>query len=233
MKIRLDKLMSNQGLCTRSEVGRLLRSGQITSLIEKLVAPSQKVEPKDIRFRGEPLDPLNLYILMYKPAGFVCSHEDKGELIFTLLPERFSRRSPSLNTVGRLDKDTTGALLLTDDGPLNHSLLAPAHHVAKFYEVFLEQPLEQNNVELLEAGGWFLDGDSKPLLPAKVSLLAPEHVLLTLTEGRYHQVKRMFSALGNRVVRLHRSSFAGLTLDGLSEGSWRFLDPQEVQKLKG
>ena len=88
-------------------------------------------------------------------------------------------------------------------------------------------------MELLEAGGWFLDGDSKPLLPANVSLLAPEHVLLTLTEGRYHQVKRMFSALGNRVVRLHRSSFAGLTLDGLSEGSWRFLDPQEVQKLKG
>ena len=257
MKVRLDKLLSSRGLCNRSEVDKLIRLDEVCSRSGVELRAQQKVEAEDIIFRGEPLDPETLYILMYKPQGYVCSHDDKGQLIYELLPKRFAQRRPVLTSVGRLDKDTTGALLFTDDGALNHRLISPKHHADKVYEVWLEKPIADWRVQLLREGGLYLEGDSKPLLPAQCWLLpesqtdsAPltkldqivvqakeaaieesDHLLLTLTEGRYHQVKRMFASLDNIVVRLHRVSFANLDLEGLEVGRWRFLTAQEVNKL--
>lgn len=257
MKVRLDKLLSERGLCKRSEVDRLVRSGEVSSRSGGELLAKQKVEAEEILFRGEPLDPAKLYILMYKPQGFVCSHDDKGQLVYELLPERFARRRPQIASVGRLDKDTTGALLFTDDGELNHRLISPKHHADKVYEVWLEKPIAGWRVQPLREGGLYLEGESKPLLPAKCSLLLEgdseiilseqaqaavvqaqeanieesDHLLLTLTEGRYHQVKRMFSALDNSVTKLHRVSFANLDLKGLKAGQWRFLTDEELQAL--
>ncbi len=257
MKVRLDKLLSERGLCKRSEVDRLVRSGEICSRNGSKLLAKQKVEAEEILFRGEPLDPEKLYILMYKPQGFVCSHDDKGQLVYELLPERFTQRRPQIASVGRLDKDTTGALLFTDDGELNHRLISPKHHADKVYEVWLEKPIADWRVQSLREGDLYLEGESKPLLPAKCSLLLEgdseiilaeqaqtaiaqaqeadveesDHLLLTLTEGRYHQVKRMFSALDNSVIKLHRVSFAGLDLKGLKVGQWRFLTDEELQAL--
>lgn len=257
MKVRLDKLLSERGLCNRSEVDKLIRLGEVSSIHGVKLLAKQKVEAEDILFRGEPLDPEKLYILMYKPQGFVCSYDDKGQLIYELLPERFNRRRPQVASVGRLDKDTTGALLFTDDGELNHRLISPKHHADKVYEVWLEKPIADWRVQSLREGGLHLEGESKPLLPAKCSLLPEgqaeilcaeqatlaitqaqeanleesDHLLLTLTEGRYHQVKRMFLALDNLVTKLHRVSFAGLDLKGLEVGQWRFLTNEELQTL--
>ncbi len=258
MQVRLDKLLSERGLCRRSEVERLIRSGEVSSRSGVKLVAKQKVESQDILFQGEPLDPEKLYLLMYKPQAFVCSHDDQGQLIYQLLPEPFKRRRPPLASVGRLDKDTTGALFFTDDGELNHRLISPKHHTDKVYEVWLERPIADWRLQSLREGGLYLEGESKPLLPARCCLLTEsnsailsmeeasravaqaqegkieesDHLLLTLTEGRYHQVKRMLAALDNSVTQLHRVAFAGLDLKGLEKGQWRFLTEAELTTLK-
>ncbi len=255
MQVRLDKLLSERGLCNRREADKLIRLGEVSSRSGAELRAQQKVEPEDILFRGEPLDPSKLYILMYKPQGFVCSHDDRGRLVYELLPEHFSRRRPQVASVGRLDKDTTGALLFTDDGALNHRLISPKHHADKVYEVWLEKTIADWRIQSLRQGGLYLEGESKPLLPARCQLLPEggseilslkeaesmaaqaleieesDHLLLTLTEGRYHQVKRMFASLDNSVIKLHRVSFANLDLEGLKVGQWRFLNDAELQVL--
>ncbi|MGM9991852.1 MAG: pseudouridine synthase [Candidatus Bruticola sp.] len=262
MKVRLDKLLASRGLCRRSETEKFLRSGEVVSLKEQLKRADQKVESADILFRGEPVGPEKLYVLMYKPQGYVCSRRDAGPLVYELLPEHWSRRVPALESVGRLDKDTTGALLFTNDGPLLHKLIAPKHHKPKVYEVWLERPVNDEQVQLLRGGGLVLTGESKPLKPAPVLLLPAyfdkyepmlslrvsgelidpacnyawaaaqsNHLLMTLTEGRYHQVKRMFACLDNEVLRLHRVSFADLDLTGLQIGQYRCLIEEEILQL--
>ncbi|MGM9998855.1 MAG: pseudouridine synthase [Candidatus Bruticola sp.] len=262
MKVRLDKLLASRGLCSRSEAEKLIRSGEVTSLKEKLARADQKVEAADILFRGESLGPEKIYILMYKPLGYVCSRRDQGRLIYELLPEHWNRRIPALESAGRLDKDTTGALVFTNDGPLLHKLISPKHHKAKVYEVWLDHVVSDEQVQLLRDGGVRLDGESKPLRPASCLLLPTcfdntgpmlslhafgealdltrsytwaaeqsNHLLLSLTEGRYHQVKRMFAFLDNEVIKLHRISFANLDLSGLQVGQYRFLTDGEISEL--
>ncbi|MBQ7501921.1 rRNA pseudouridine synthase [bacterium] len=244
--MRLDKLLTARGICSRRETPRLIASGAVSEIDGLPLKPDAKVIPEKIRVNGEPLDGELIYILLNKPENTVCSHEDRGTLVYELLPQRFCRRSGGISCVGRLDKDTTGALLITDDGALNHKLLSPKQHVRKVYEVWTEEPVSQERAELFRAGGLYLEGDPKPLKAAEVRLLKdgevaeeaeePElscRLLLTLTEGRYHQIKRMLEAVGSKVVRLHRRSFAGLQLEGLKPGRWRLLEAEEVLRLKG
>lgn len=190
-----------------------------------------KCTPDRVTIDGEPMDPARLVLLLNKPAGYVCSHEDSGLRVYDLLPERYRFRSPKLITVGRLDKDTTGLLLLTDDGTLAHRLTHPRHHVAKVYEVTLERLLKGDEAALFAKGTLMLDGETTPLQPADMEVLGENRARLTLHEGRYHQVKRMFAATGNAVTALHRAQQGGLALGGLAEGEWRLLDAEDEAAL--
>lgn len=220
---RLDRVMSNLGYCSRKEVGKLIRQGRLTVDGKPPASAAVKVDPASVRLDDEPLDPAPpLVLLLNKPAGYACSHDDHPPLVYSLLPERFGRRKPKLSSVGRLDKDTTGVLVITDDGQLLHRLTSPKHKVEKVYQVKTRDPLSDEDLGMLTSGELELDGSR--LLPARASLRAPNHLELVLVEGRFHQVKRMLELLGNEVVELHRSAFGGLELDGLAEGEFRRLE---------
>ncbi len=161
---------------------------------------------------------------MHKPSGVICSHDDAGVLIYGLLPARYQRRNPKISTIGRLDADTTGAILLTNDGALNHKLTSPKSDVSKVYEVTLAQALRGDEADIFAKGELLLYGEKKPLLPAKMEVLSPTHVKLEICEGKYHQVKRMFGAMGNKVLTLHRVSFGEYSVEDLEVGEYRILD---------
>jgi len=229
-KVRLDKLLSSLGYCSRKEVVPLLRDGIITHIENIPLKPDTKVLHEHILFEGVPLDPpQGIVILMYKPVGYVCSHDDgEGKLVYDLLPPRWRLRDPKISTVGRLDKETSGLLLLTDDGALLHSLTSPRHHVAKVYEATLDRPLSGNEAEIFASGTLMLNGEKSPCLPARLTVIDETHVTLEITEGRYHQVRRMFAAVGNHVVALHRSSFGDLGLGDLKVGEYWILAQTEI-----
>jgi 16S rRNA pseudouridine516 synthase len=200
----------------RHASGRVLRDGDAVAHL-------------DIRVDGLELDaPPGSVVMLHKPAGYTTSTSDHGAVVYDLLPPRFRVRSPMMAPVGRLDKDTTGLLLFTDDGTLNHRLTSPRSHVSKVYEVILAEPLHGDDLERLAGGTMQLDGDDAPLAPATITLLADRQVRVVLSEGRYHQVKRMFGAVGNRVTSLHRSGIGALTLGTLASGAWRVLLPHEI-----
>jgi len=225
-KVRLDKLLSSLGYCTRKEVAILLREGIITHVDNLPLKSDTKVAHDEILCEGEPLDPPEgMVILMHKPVGYVCSHDDgEGRLVYDLLPERWRMRDPKISTVGRLDKDTSGLLLLTDDGALLHRLTSPKHKVPKVYEATLDRPLKGDEGLIFASGTLILNGEKTPCLPAKLEVIDPTHAKLEIVEGRYHQVRRMFAAVGNHVTALHRSSFGDLTLDDLKSGEYRLID---------
>ncbi|MEW5832258.1 MAG: 16S rRNA pseudouridine(516) synthase [Campylobacterota bacterium] len=229
-KTRLDKLLSSLGYCSRKEVASLLREEIITHTDNLYLKSDTKVAHEDILFEGEPLDPpQGIVILMHKPLGYVCSHDDgEGRLVYDLLPERWRRRDPKISTVGRLDKETSGLLLLTDDGALLHRLTSPKHKVSKIYEAALDRPLRGDEAEIFASGTLMLNGEKTPCLPAQLEVIDPTHVRLEIVEGRYHQVRRMFAAVGNHVTALHRSTFGDLTLGDLEVGEYQLLDPQNA-----
>lgn len=229
-KVRLDKLIGSLGYCGRKEVAMLLREGIITHTLNLPLKSDTKVSHDEIRFDGEPLDPpAGIVILMHKPLGLVCSHDDgEGKLVYDLLPPRWRLRDPKISTIGRLDKETSGLLLLTDDGALLHRLTSPRHHVAKLYEATLDRALNGNEAAIFASGTLMLNGEKSPCLPAKLTVIDDTHVTLEITEGRYHQVRRMFAAVGNHVIALHRSSFGDLTLGDLKEGEYRILSFEDI-----
>ncbi len=229
-KVRLDKLLGSLGYCGRKEVAALLREAIITHTENLPLKSDTKVAHDEIHFEGEPLDPPSgMVILMHKPTGLICSHDEgEGRLVYDLLPPRWRVRDPKISTVGRLDKETSGLLLLTDDGTLLHRLTSPRHHVAKIYEATLDRPLNGNEGEIFASGTLMLNGEKNPCLPAKLTVIDETHVTLEITEGRYHQVRRMFAAVGNHVTALHRSSFGELTLGNLNEGEYRILTQKEI-----
>lgn len=230
--IRLDKLLSNRGYCSRRDVRELIRVGLILVDGERPRGADVRVEPGSVTFDGEPLDPgEGLVLLLHKPKGYSCSRKELGQVVFELLPERYSRRSPVLSTVGRLDKDTTGLLLLTDDGALLHRLTSPKHKVPKVYLVQLAEDLRGDEAELFASGTLMLEDEDTPLQPAQLRTLSPRSAELTIHEGRYHQVKRMFEATGNQVLELHRARFGNLDLGDLPEGEFRILEPTEVEAI--
>ncbi|DAB37969.1 MAG TPA: 16S rRNA pseudouridine(516) synthase [Sulfuricurvum kujiense] len=229
-KVRLDKLLGSLGYCVRKEVAVLLRDGVITHIDNLSLKSDTKVSHEEILYEGEPLDPpTGIVILMNKPLGLVCSHDDgEGRLVYDLLPPRWRMRDPKISTIGRLDKETSGLLLLSDDGALLHRLTSPKHKVPKVYEATLDRPLQGDEAEIFASGTLMLNGEKNPCLPAKLTIIDESHVTLEITEGRYHQVRRMFAAVGNHVMALHRSSFGDLTLGDLKEGEYRLLDLEEM-----
>ena len=231
--VRLDKLVANLGYGSRRDVQGLVRAGRVllgevpmTEADRKLTA----AEAADLLIDGAPIDPLpGVVLLMNKPLGLTCSTKEAGPLVYDLLPERWRRRDPPLSTVGRLDKDTSGLLLLTDDGALLHRIISPKTHLPKRYRATLARPLRGDEAEAFAAGTLMLDGETKPLLPARLEVLGPTEAHLTILEGRYHQVRRMFAAVSNHVVALRREALGELGLpDDLGEGEFRVLSEAEI-----
>ena len=192
-----------------------------------------KVTHDNILFNGERLDPPSgLVILMHKPTGYICSHDEgEGRLVYDLLPDRWRRRDPKISTIGRLDKETSGLLLLTDDGALLHRLTSPKHKVPKVYKATLDRPLRGDETEIFASGTLILNGENKPCLPAKLTIVDETHVTLEITEGRYHQVRRMFAAVGNHVATLHRSNFGDVTINAINVGEYHLLSAEECSYL--
>ncbi|MBB5016358.1 pseudouridine synthase [Rehaibacterium terrae] len=230
--MKLLKLIANLGYGSRKEVAALFRAGRVTDADGEVLYADDQVPHAAVRIDGEPLDPApGVTIALHKPVGVTCSTRDQGRLVYDLLPPRFRLRRPVLSTVGRLDRDTSGLLLLTDDGQLLHRIISPRAQVAKVYEATLAADLRGDEGALFAAGTLLLEGEKTPLAPATLDVLGPRHVRLTLTEGRYHQVRRMFAATGNHVETLHRVAVGGLTLDGLAPGEWRVLDADDIARV--
>ena len=227
--VRLDRLLANLGYGSRREVAGLARNGSITLDGRAVTASDTKIAMTDavrLMIAGAPLDPLPALVLMVnKPLGMSCSHKESGPLVYDLLPARWRRRDPPLSTVGRLDKETSGLLLVTDDGALLHRIIAPKSHVPKRYRATLARPLSDDVAEVFAAGTLMLDGETKPLLPARLEIISPTQVTITIAEGRYHQVRRMIAAVGSHVEALHREAIGGLALPTeLGAGTYRVLD---------
>lgn len=222
---RLDQLLSSLGYCSRRDARDWIDDGRVTAGGEPAATAAQKVDPADVRVDGEPLDhPAGLLILLHKPLGLVCSHDEReGPNVYSLLPERWRRRHPQVTSVGRLDKDTSGLLLLTDQTQLVHRLTSPKHKVPKVYVADLDQSPSPEWIGLFARGTLQLDGEDEPCAPAELRIVADRRVELTLTEGRYHQVRRMFAACGATVLQLHRARFGSLDLGELAPGQWREL----------
>jgi 16S rRNA pseudouridine516 synthase len=230
--MKLVRLLANLGYGSRKQVASMFREGLVTDAAGEVLYADDKVKHADVRFEGEPLDPpQGMLLMLNKPVGFTCSRKDVGRLVYDLLPPRFSLRNPVLSTVGRLDRETSGLLLFTDDGQLLHRIISPKAALAKVYEATLAEDLRGDEAAVFAAGTLMLEGETDPLEPAGLDVLGPRHVRLTLTEGRYHQVRRMFAAVGNHVLTLDRVSLGGLALDGLPAGQWRLLTPEDTTKI--
>ena len=230
--MKLVKHLANLGYGSRKEVAWMFREGRVTDADGEVLYADDPLDHDNVRVDGEPLDPpQGLMLMLHKPAGYTCSTKDKGRIVYDLLPERFRLRDPVLSTVGRLDRETTGLLLMTDDGGLLHRIVSPKSKLAKVYEATLAQDLRGDEAALFASGTLVLESETTPLLPARLEVLGPRHARLTLHEGRYHQVRRMFAATGNHVEALHRPQVGGLALDGLPEGQWRALDAADLDRL--
>ena len=230
--MKLLRRIANLGYGSRKQVALLFREGRITDAAGDVLYADDVVEHAAVRIDGAPLDPPpGLAVMLHKPVGVTCSTKDQGRLVYDLLPPRFRLRSPALSTVGRLDRETSGLLLLTDDGALLHRIIAPKSKLPKVYEATLAQPLRGDEAAIFASGTLMLDSEATPLLPAQLEALAPTRARLVLHEGRYHQARRMFAAVGNHVVALHRSRIGGLALGDLPEGEWRALGPADIERL--
>lgn len=242
-KLRLDRLLANMGYGSRKDIESLVKAGRIafdgaTVTDASAHVPLARDLPARLTVSGAALDPPpGLVVMLNKPLGVTCSHKEAGPLVYDLLPPRWRTRKPSISTIGRLDKDTSGLLLLTDDGGLLHRVIAPKSNVSKRYRATLARPLHGTEATALASGTLMLDGDDKPLLPVAMEMTAEGTtqnpvVLVTLTEGRYHQVRRMFAALGNHVLALHRDRMGALELpDTLQPGDYRLLDENDVAAI--
>ncbi len=224
--MKLVKLIANLGYGSRREVIAMFREGRITDSAGEVLYADDQVGRDVIRVDGEPLDPpAGLLLMLNKPIGYTCSTRDPGRIVYDLLPPRFRLRSPLLSPVGRLDRDTSGLLLMTDDGALLHRIVSPRAGLEKVYEATLAQDLRGDEAAIFASGTLMLESEQAPLAPAQLQALGPRCARLTLTEGRYHQVRRMFAAVGNHVLALRRTRVGGLSLQDLPEGRWRAVEP--------
>ena len=232
--MKLVRLLANLGYGSRKQVAAMFREGLVTDAAGEVLYADDKVDHADVRFDGEPLDPpQGMLLMLNKPTGYTCSRKDVGRLVYDLLPPRFALRNPVLSTVGRLDRDTSGLLLFTDDGQMLHRIISPKASVKKVYEATLASDLRGDEAATFASGTLMLEGETTPLEPASLDVLGPRHVRVTLTEGRYHQVRRMFVAVGNHVETLERVALGGLTLDGLPSGEWRLLEDGDIVRIFG
>lgn len=232
--MRLDRYLAQSGICARSDVakavsdGRVAVNGVICSRRDLSVSREDRVA-----FDGVPVEYREFfYIMLNKPKGYVCTtlaEEGNSPSVLRLIPEQY--RSRGVFPCGRLDKDTTGFLLITNDGGAAHRLLAPKKHVLKTYAFTCESPLSQSDAEKLSLG---IDLGDFITMPAEISAEGETSGTITIKEGKFHQIKRMFEAVGNRVTSLERTSFGGIPLDrSLALGEWRFLTSGEEKTLIG
>lgn len=222
---RIDQLLANLGYCSRRDARHWVSEGRITVAGQPARNAAAKVDPTAMQVDGEPLDhPDGMLLLLHKPVGLVCSHDEReGPSIYDLLPPRWRARNPIITSVGRLDKDTSGLLLLTDQSQLVHRLTSPKHKVPKVYRATVDRDLDPQLIDLFAAGTLQLEGEKAPLAPARLVIREPRIAELTLVEGKYHQVRRMFASQGWHVDTLHRERFGDLTLDDLAPSTWHEL----------
>jgi 16S rRNA pseudouridine516 synthase len=233
--MRLDRLLANMGYGSRREVQQLVRYGAVTLDGAKVADADMRIAAtpdlsRRMTVSGQPLDPPpGMALMLHKPLGVTCSHKEAGALVYELLPGRWRQREPAISTVGRLDKDTSGLLLLTDDGALLHKIISPRRHVPKRYLATLARPLSGDEGAAFASGELMLDGEDKPLAPAVLEPLGETTAWLTITEGRYHQVRRMFAAVGNHVTALHRDRIGALDLPAdLAPGQYRLMGEADI-----
>lgn len=234
--MRLDKFLSKAAQLSRKDAKKILHAGEITvnDIVIKDASTHIDLHHDEVLWAGETLSVAdgNRYILLYKPDGFECTLKAKEHPIVTDLiavPE-----VDSLRIAGRLDVDTTGALLLSDDGTWLHRVTSPKHHQPKRYELTLASPMNAEAQALAIkqiANGILLEGEKQKTRPAQLSFADDSHAILILTEGKYHQVKRMMAYFGNQVIQLHRASIGTLTLEGLEMGECRFLTADEIKQF--
>lgn len=224
--LRLDKLLSSLGYCSRRQAQGWVAEGRVAVRGVPVDDAARKADPREVRVDDKPLDhPDGLLLLLHKPVGLVCSHDPReGPNIYSVLPERWRARNPIITSIGRLDKDTSGLLLLTDQTRLVHRLTSPKNKVAKVYRATVDRDLDPALVPLFASGTLQLTGEKTPCAPATLRLCDARTAELTLIEGKYHQVRRMFASQGWQVTALHRERFGHLELDGLPVGEWRDLD---------
>lgn len=238
--MRLDRLLANMGYGSRREIAQAARAGLVrldgaaVKDADRRIAVTADLAWR-MTFDGAALDPPpGLVLMLNKPLGVTCSHKEAGPLVYSLLPPRWRRREPAISTVGRLDKETSGLLLLTDDGDVLHRIIAPKSRIAKRYRATLDRPLGGGEADTFASGTLMLEGETTPLWPATLEVVSAKEALITVTEGRYHQVRRMFAAVGNHVVALHRDRIGGLELPGdLAAGAYRLLDASDVAAVFG
>jgi len=239
--MRIDEILYTQGFGTRRVCAGLVQQGYVRVAGEAVTDPAAEFEPAGLRYtvQGTAWEyHEKAYLMLHKPAGTECSQKPSTyPSIYTLLPAPLRVRPnkgavQGVQAIGRLDQDTTGLLLLTDDGQFIHRMGSPKHHVPKVYEVTTRHPIDDEQIARLLAGV-VLDDDPKPVRAAACVRRSSTNLALTLTEGKYHQVKRMLAAVGNRVEALHRSRIGDLPLPGdLAPGQWRWLTAQEVEALR-
>ncbi len=230
--MRLIKLIANLGYGSQKEVRAMLKAGRVRSLSGETLSENSSAAHAGILLDGQPLDPpAGLVLMLHKPEGYTCSTSDPGRVVYELLPRRFALRKPGLSPVGRLDRETSGLLLLTDDGAILHRIISPRSAIPKTYRARLDRPLRGDEAAVFASGGLLLRSDPKPLLPATLTVIDDHTALVTVVEGRYHQIRRMFAAVGNHVTALHRLRIGTLELGDLAPGDWRPLDPQTLAGL--
>ena len=232
MKMRLDRWLATLSVGSRSEVKQWIRGGQIAvdGRVIRDPALSFETEHASLAVNGKPLDGRVIrHVMLHKPAGLLTAARDaKQPIVMDLLPPVY--RSIGCMPVGRLDKDTTGLLILTCDGELNHRLLSPGRHVDKRYRALVDGVLSEKDADAFAAG---MDLGDFTAQPARLMILGPSLAEVIIAEGKFHQVKRMFAATGHEVQELHRCAFGPLELDpALQEGQWRELTPEELQALR-
>ncbi|PNG24306.1 pseudouridine synthase [Methylocella silvestris] len=241
LMLRLDRLLANLGYGTRTQMQAMARAGRIKLDGAALRDPALRVAATPefcgrLSVNGEALDPPpGMVIALNKPCGVTCSRKEAGPLVYDLLPPRFRLREPALSTVGRLDKETSGLLLITDDGAFLHRIISPKNHVVKRYRASLARPLRGDEGEIFASGEMMLEGEDKPLAPAALKIISPTEAEVGVTEGRYHQVRRMFAALGNHVEALHRAALGDFALpDDFLPGAYLLLRVAEAEaRIRG
>lgn len=230
--MRLDAALSRFGYCSRKEAPLWIRQKRVLVNGVTPDSASVKINPSELLIDGRPVDgPQGLYIALNKPVGCTCSRQhDEGTLVYDRLPAQWLKRNPAVTTVGRLDKETSGLLLLTDDGQFVHRCTSPKKHIPKTYQFDTETPIPPHAVALFESGSLLLKGETVPCLPAQLQIIEPQTGTLTICEGRYHQVRRMLDHVGAHITRLERISIGSLRLQDLNlkPGEWTFIDPEII-----
>lgn len=227
-KMRLDKLISNSTAFTRTQAKTVIKKGNVKVEGEVIKNPAQHVsEEALVEYMGVSIKkPTLRYIMFNKPAGVVCANKDEQHA--TVFDTLFLARIDTLHVAGRLDIDTTGLVLITDDGQWLHRITSPKHQHKKTYLVDLDEPITDKQVSTLEKGVQLKDEKNR-CQPAKLEKISDTQIRLTITEGKYHQVKRMMAAVGNHVIKLHREKISNIHLDNdLAEGQWRELTKEEI-----